>query len=107
MLSSSPAGVCNAPAKRPTPATRHPNVPRAPSARPATPISALFVAPDSVNPVRTSFAPAAASGSCSEITLMTPPKASEPYSTLAGPRITSIRRTKPVSTDGPSSSLHE
>src|SRR5207247_839390 len=52
-------------------------------------------------------AAARASGSSSGITLTPPPRASEPYSTLAGPRITSSRWASRASTDGPSSSLQE
>jgi hypothetical protein len=44
--------------------------------------------------------PSAASGSGACTRLMTPPIASGPYNTLAGPRTSSIRSAKPGSTAG-------
>src|SRR3954464_7642389 len=107
VLSSSPLGVCRFLAPRPIAAARHPNSPRAPSTCAPALTSVLLLAPESVNPGRVNPAPPAASGSCAGITLSTPPSASDPYSTLAGPRISSTRRANAVSIDGPSSSLHE
>ena len=51
--------------------------------------------------------PAGASGNASGMTLTTPPMASDPYSKLAGPRMTSTRSASRASTAGPSSLSHE
>src|SRR5437763_718208 len=92
VLSSSPTGVWRLLANRPMPNRRQPQPPLAPSTRAAASSSALFEAPDVSNPVRIVRGPPLASRSSSGITFTTPPRAAEPYSTLAGPRITSTRR---------------
>jgi hypothetical protein len=107
VLSSSPSGVWKSDALRPVTKPRQPKLLLAPSARSAVPNSPLTLSPYSSMPECMNDSRPTASGTSAGITLTTPPSASEPYSTLAGPRMTSTRSARRASIDGPSSSLHE
>ena len=110
VLGTMPPGVRRSTARRPVPLSRQPSEP-APTALAPSPTkvsegecAALFHAV-AMRP-RVTRSPCSAIGSGRRTTLTTPPSASDPYSTLAGPFTTSSRSASADSTFGEWSCPH-